>query len=368
MPETLTKPSKRLEVRRRIEEMIRREGLWGQRLMGERQLAAEVGVCRRTVQGALAGLEADGLVERRHGSGTYVVEKPKGRGRSRAARIAIIAAGHSERGEGWDYLGEMIRGVLARAPRLRAEAAVLSLAEPPERERVWDAAEMRRFDGFISVARDERELLTYLLGLNRGPVVLLDHYVRDLPVVGVVNSSFMGMRALARHLVALGHRRVAFLDCHNRAETNPEKFAGYRVALGEAGVPLDERLVAAPPGPCAGAERDGHVRRATAALLELEDPPTAILGFDDDWALPAVGVLEGRGHRVGRDFSVAGYGDRAYRTGRSKTFTSCRIYPRQMGRAALRAALARAKAGEGRSIIVRDRPCIRESTCPPPGR
>ncbi len=362
MPRNFVKPYKRMASRQRIEEMIREGDLWGQRLMSERELAAQLGVSRWTLQGALADLEADGLIERRQGSGTFVTEGPAGTRRKGVARLAVIAAGHSEETPGWDYQGEMIRGMLGYAPRLRAECTVLSLDCPEEAAQIWKARAMRAFDGFISVSQDARDLITHLLRLKRGPVVLADHYIRDLPITGIVDGSFEGMRAVTNHVLNLGHRRVAFIDTYNRAAINPEKFAGFAAALAEKGIPLDEDLVACPPVP-GGWEK--FSRAAVDRFLKVPDPPTAIVTFDDSRALAAAGALERHGHRVGGDFCLAGFGDSAIRLGLSDTLTSCRIYPRKMGQEAVRAALSPRLRGEGRTIIIPNRLYIRKSTCPP---
>lgn len=287
-----------------------------------------------------------------------------------------MAATHYEEGAGWDFRAEMVRGILGYAPRVGAEPAALSLDRPEEAARIADAGEMRRFDAFISVGLDDPDLLARLVELDRGPVVLLDGYVRGLPVAMVVDAGLAGMRALTRHLLALGHRRIAFIDCHNREVTNPEKFAGYRAALLGAGLEVDESLVAVPAEadglydapPFGTYDVDDFVAGAVERFLALPEPPTAIVGFDDGRALPALRELEKRGLRVGEDFSVAGFGDQAVRHGRSDRLTSSRIYPRKMGREALRAALAPGRPREGRTIFVPTRLYIRHSTCPPPGR
>jgi len=363
VPRNFVKPYKRMESRRRIEELIREGGLWGQRLMSERELAAQLGVSRWTLQGALAELEADGLIERRQGSGTFVAEGPAGARRKAAARLAIIAARHAEELPGWDYHGEMIRGMLGHAPRLRADCTVLSLDRPEEAARVWKAREMRAFDAFISVSQDARDLITHLLRLKRGPVVLVDHYIRDLPITGIVDGSFEGMRAVTKHVLALGHRRVAFIDTYNRAAVNPEKFAGFAAALAEKGAGPDDELVACPSAPGSWEEFSAA---AVDRFLALPDPPTAIVTFDDNRALAAAQGLERRGRRVGGDFCLAGFGDSAFRRGLSDRLTSCRIYPRKMGQEAVRAALGPRSRGEGRTIIIPNRLYIRRSTCPPP--
>jgi DNA-binding LacI/PurR family transcriptional regulator len=362
MPRSLAKPDPRSRARARIEELIRRERLWGRRLLSERDLASALGVCRWTVQCALAEMEAEGLVIRRHGSGTLVAERPPARAR-KTARLAVIAARPPLPDGQWEYASELVRGVLAHAPRLRAECTVFYLDQPEHAGRLGDERELGRFDGFISVAQEDRGLLSRLLELGRGAVVLLDHYVRDLPIVGVVDGSFESARAAARHLLALGHRRIAFLDCPDRANTNPEKYGGCRAALLERDV-FDESLVLVPPS-VRERELESFLDAALERLLGLPDPPTAAFCFDDNYALVAIRALEKRGLRVGPDFSLAGHGDSAFRRGACGWLTSCRIHVRRMGREAVVAALGGRPRSESRIIIVPNRLLVRKSTCPP---
>ena len=200
MPLKLAEPQPHVAILRKLDEMIRRDSLWGQRLMGERELAAEFAVPRRTIRRALAQMEAMRLLERRQGAGTFVADRPEDRANRGVSEIAIISMEHFEEGPGWHYKGEMIRGMLAWSRRMDSSCTHLSLDRKEDGERVWDARHMRRFGGFILVQIEDHTLLTHLLKLQRGPVVLLDHIVRDLPVTSVVDGSFAGARAVTRHV------------------------------------------------------------------------------------------------------------------------------------------------------------------------
>jgi LacI family transcriptional regulator len=356
---------KRDELRGRIEEMIRAGELWAKRLPSDRRLAEELGANRRTLQKALADLEAGGILERRHGSGTWV--RPEGGACAPAgsARLAVICARHFEALYGWQYQAEMIHGALDQGRRLTADCSVLALDVEEERERIWQAGEMRGFSGFILISIDDGALVRHLLGLRRGPVVLVDRTVRGLPVTSVLDGAFEGMRAVTGHLLALGHRRIAFFHELGLARVSREKFDGYRSALLKAGLNTDDELLACPPEPRPLDEYSGE---AVEELLTLPEPPTAVVASRDHRALALVAALESRGLHVGQDISVAGFGDTAIRIGLSDRLTSCRIYPRRFGAEAVRAALGPGGQSEGRTIIVPDRLMVRSSTRPPSSR
>jgi DNA-binding LacI/PurR family transcriptional regulator len=355
--------------------MIERDRLWGSRLMGERQLALELGVGRSTLRAALRELEAEGYLERRHGAGTFVAERPAARKRSGLARLAVISLRGYEETDDWQYKGEMLKALRSHAPRMNADCEVLAIDRQEDAERIWDPRYLRDFDGFITLATDTPDLLAHLMGARRGPVVALDSGPREAAVIGVVDGALEGARAVTRHLIALGHRRIAFIDCQDRNALNPWKYGGYRAAHGDRRVPFDEGLVFVPeraPGGYDPVSYDARMRRAAFRAVErwlsMREPPTAILTFSDHSAVPAIEALAERGIEAGRDFAVAGLGDSAHRRGLCDWLTSCRTYPRKMGRIALRLALETRNLDEGRTVIVPNRLMIRRSTCPPPGK
>jgi DNA-binding LacI/PurR family transcriptional regulator len=353
---------KRDELRARIEELINSESLWGQRLPSDRKLAEQFLANRRTLQKALADLEVAGLIQRRHGAGTWVRQRHDANRNSAAGRLAIIVEKCYHEKPGWQYQAEMIRGALAQGRRLKSECTVLALDRNDERDRVWDAREMRSFNGFILVSMDDRALVKHLLDLRRGPVVLIDRVLHDLPVTMIVDGAFDGMRAVTTHLISTGHRRIAFFHEGGLAMANIDKFDGYRSALQSKGLALDKELLACPPEPQPEQE---YAERAVEELLSLDDPPTAIVASRDHRALTLMKVLERRGLKVGEDISVAGFNDAAIRMDLCDRLTSCRIYPRKFGSEAVRAALQPANRSEGRTIIVPDRLMIRGSTAAP---
>lgn len=92
------KPSKKLPIYQQIGEYLHREivsGRWleGDRLPVEAELAAKLGVAVGTLRKALAKLEADGLLERRQGSGTYVKRAPEGKAIYEFFHLELIEGG-----------------------------------------------------------------------------------------------------------------------------------------------------------------------------------------------------------------------------------------------------------------------------------
>jgi LacI family transcriptional regulator len=137
------------------------------------------------------------------------------------------------------------------------------------------------------------------------PVVLVDHPDQRLP--GVYTDDVAGGRLATEHLMALGHRRIAFLG---DVEYNPHGFTssamrrrGYEQALAAAGRPVEPELV----------RRAAHGREPAAALtrelLGTEQPPTAVFAASDTQALGVLEAAESLGVDIPGDLSVVGYDD-----------------------------------------------------------
>jgi len=174
------------------------------------------------------------------------------------------------------------------------------------------------FDGFVrDVAR----------GI-RGPKVIVDHHLDDPPIHSVREDAVAGMRMAAEHLLALGHRRMAYLD-NERADMNPWKRQGVDEALRAAGLPGLE------PGRTAGCRMNfGDTATALDWFLGLAPRPTAVVCADDFRALFLLQAAAERGLRVPADLSIVGFGDLAVRSGRSRQLTSVGTDPVLLGRRA----------------------------------
>jgi DNA-binding LacI/PurR family transcriptional regulator len=137
------------------------------------------------------------------------------------------------------------------------------------------------------------------------PVVLLDARGAGVPMV--VTDDVEGGRIATRHLVALGHERIAFIG---EAPSNPFGFTstalrerGYREVLRAAGIRTERRFVRY------GAHDRTVARRLTAALLAKPDRPTAVFAASDVQATGVLAAAADAGLRVPEDLSVVGFDD-----------------------------------------------------------
>ena len=112
-----------------------------------------------------------------------------------------------------------------------------------------------------------------------------------------------GARALTAHLLALGHRRIAFVAGDPRHDASAQRLAGYRLGLQEHGVAPDDALVAQ------GMFDYESGQRAGRALLTLPRRPTAIFAGNDEMAAGVVAAAHELALAVPAAVSVAGFDD-----------------------------------------------------------
>jgi DNA-binding LacI/PurR family transcriptional regulator len=110
-----------------------------------------------------------------------------------------------------------------------------------------------------------------------------------------------GFVRLVLYLKDKGHRRIAFISGPSELVIQQERFGGYRQGLNAAGMEYDEQLVAQSEL----TEESGYL--AAQELLSRRNPPTAILGCNDQIAIGALRAAKETGRKVGAEFAVAGY-------------------------------------------------------------
>ncbi len=164
-----------------------------------------------------------------------------------------------------------------------------------------------------------------------------------------------------RHLLDLGHRRIAMLGGNSRWPFCRARMDGFRAAMDAAGVPVDPELVRIGPLYVEGGLSDG------AALLRRPDPPTAVLTTND---LQAHGVYEAArqaGVRIPEDLSVVGFDDLPFTKWAGPPMTTMRQPLVRMGATAARMILA---LGNGETlpeqrVVLSTELVLRQSTASP---
>ncbi|MGV8953078.1 MAG: LacI family DNA-binding transcriptional regulator [Cypionkella sp.] len=133
------------------------------------------------------------------------------------------------------------------------------------------------------------------------PLVLLNCYERKLRYPSVVPGDIVGGYAATQALLRAGHRRIAHLAGEAVVEAAIDRESGFRQAMAEWSVPVDERLVT----PGGWTIRAGRER--ALALMTLPHPPTAIFCFNDRMAMGCYEAARMLGRSVPQDISIIGF-------------------------------------------------------------
>jgi LacI family transcriptional regulator len=198
------------------------------------------------------------------------------------------------------FWSAITRGAEETARRNRHMLVVGSTGQSFDQERdLLRDLVRRRVDGLLVVptAHDHLDLHTELA--RQAPMVFIDRAPPGVPADSVVLDNFGGARRATAHLLSQGHERIAYIGGDPAVGTGAARRAGYELALSDAGVDYDPRLVSL------GNHTVEAALAAATGLLDGPDPPTAI--FADNNRI-CVGVLHAA-DRHGGAVGVAGFDD-----------------------------------------------------------
>ncbi len=182
-----------------------------------------------------------------------------------------------------------------------------SLNEPGREEHVIRRLLSRRVDGLIisPVYRLSPTAPVYAdLAQSKTPVVILGHraqFCGALP--NVETEDMLGSYAATRHLLDLGHRRIAYFAGPNVAVWAQERLEGYKRALRDAHIEPDERLIFSAGNTIEEGERAG------LQMLNEGQTATAIQASNDMSAIGVASLLLKQGVRIPSQVSVVGFGN-----------------------------------------------------------
>lgn len=197
---------------------------------------------------------------------------------------------------GQEFHADLVDGLYVAADDLGYDVVLSGITPHRDEPRALRTLIDDRCEGLVLVGPEAPTRRLVELAA-RVPVVVLARRVRGVDAVRSDDGA--GAVLGADHLIALGHRRIVYLD-GGRAPGAAERLRGYRRAVRAAGLPEQIR-----PGGLT--ESDGAV--AATALLAESDLPTAVFAFNDRCALGVIDVLIRRGIQVPQQVSVVGFDD-----------------------------------------------------------
>ncbi len=178
------------------------------------------------------------------------------------------------------------------------------------------------------------------------------------PVAAVRIDNYAAAIEATRHLLDLGHRRIAFVNGWRGAALTADRERGFRDAMASAGLDVDERRVVEGQLSAAGA------MQAAEQLLQDPQPPTAIFCANDEMAIGAMHGIRSHGLSIPGDISVVGFDDVRYAALLNPPLTTVAQPGELIGERAMERILAAidSKAADPTVEIVPHRLVVRKST------
>jgi LacI family transcriptional regulator len=321
----------------------------GERLPGEREIAAQFSVARITVREALQTLELEGVVRRVHGRGTFVAEN-SGQGAQPLQPFTLLYPLRKGITLNVDsFYIQLVDGInLELEEAGRGRFLMLCTMQEGQRlaKRVDPARWKKDFAGGIimpyGVAFHEDIEILRTEGI---PLVFLgrpDGH-EDISYVDVNNTQ--GLILATSHLIQHGHRSIAMINGTRNIPYFRDRLAGFRLTLEQYGLAFSEDLlVDSLPWDPQEAE-DGVL-----ALLDSGAKFSAIISCGNRATLGCMRALKARGKSVPEDVAVIAYDDYAdLLTWIEPPITAVRQPIQEMGRAGMR--LLRQIRDEGRRDV-----------------
>lgn len=257
------------------------------------------------------------------------------------------------------FFPEIARGTLDAARAASYHVLVCNTDTLPDEARYYiRVLRAQRVAGmiFTSVTPEDEPVLRQLLRTGEVPFVLVNRRIDGLECDFVGIDNVASATIMMRHLLGLGHRRIAFIAGPSSSSASAARLRGYQKALAGEGIAYDPELIEE------GALTDetGYV----AARRLLAQRPRAIFAANDAMALGALNALFDAGLRVPEDVAVVGHDDVAFASYRNVALTTMHQSRYEMGRLGIQLLTERITRGEGepREVILPTRLIVRR-TC-----
>lgn len=308
----------------------------GQQSWGIRELAERFGVSQMTVRRDLQELSENGILRRHHGGAVSTQRKEIG--------ILLVAPS----GKYSDpFFNAFLEGVDRKLQELGYRIAYINTrAEVSTEAQVRDLLLSSEVSGIILVGPPlGEESLNYLKANMRNLVGTIDSI--GVGYDEITFDGHSGIRAVVDHLVSLGRRRLAFIT--GRYDQRQQGFVD---AVRDHNLPSEEELCVTVPFGIAGWTAElGH--QGVSELMQLPEPPDAIVCASDLIAIGAVQWLHQHSFRIPDDVAVTGFDDIPESTIIVPSLTTVHVHKQFMGELAAERVVRRIENEKELPLFIR---------------
>ena len=231
--------------------------------------------------------------------------------------------------------------------------------EDPEKEVLYIQILLeRRIDGLVISSAFQDGVHPLISKLKMVPLVTIVRKVRGSACDSVFGDNVEGVYQAVRHLIQLGHRRIAIISGPRGLSSGEERLLGYQKALGDHGITVDSNFI-----------KFGDFKREsgytlTKEVLQQKEGPTALFVANNQMTIGALNAVNELSLRVPEDLSLASFDDMEWYSFLNPPLTTVEQSPYVMGKTAGEMLLQRInrKRKGVKKIVIPSRLIVRQST------
>ncbi|HKJ46661.1 MAG TPA: LacI family DNA-binding transcriptional regulator [Balneolales bacterium] len=243
------------------------------------------------------------------------------------------------------FFSEIARGVEDVAYQNKNAVMVCNSDEQPEKERFYlETLISERVAGLIIAPTTGNYEILHKLSDENFPMICVDRHPENLNLDTVTINNELGAYQAVKRLINLGHRRIGIINGLQGLSTTNERFNGYKKALKETGIPLDEDLIVFENS------RQSGGREGIKKLIKLKTLPTAVFVTNN---LMTLGFLEEtytQNLNIPGDIALVGFDDMPWSAALNPPLTAVKQPGYELGVTAAELLLKRLKEPNRNSV------------------
>lgn len=262
------------------------------------------------------------------------------------------------------FIGEILNGIEEIGKMYAYDILLCNTYGNLEQElRYLKLLKGKQVEGIVLMTWELQDKLIEYLAEIEIPVVLINRNTSKLDIPSVSIDNFQASYDMTNYLIKHGHKRIALI--RSNLDSNAfcqDQYRGYKKALEEHGIPIDERLVQF------GNFKLEKAYEIVKNFIEEDILPTAIFATSDTMAIGAINCLLDHGYKVPEDVSVAGFHDTKPASFYRPSLTTIRQPLYDIGAVAIRMIIKKINHMEvnEKIVILPHELIVRKSTGPAP--
>jgi len=228
------------------------------------------------------------------------------------------------------FWAEVLKGIESEAQNNNYQVILANTSRSYEREvKAVKTLIQRRVDGLLISPNQEKYDDLFMIRNLGVPFVIVGRHIKEFESLGipmVYSDEVNGGYRATGHLIERGCKRIAFIGAQIYNTASIERCEGYKKALKEAGIDVDDRLIKT-----GGIEIDGGYK-SVVELIRDGMQFDGIFAYNDLMAFGVIKALKENGVKIPHEVKVIGYDDIPFSALITPSLTTMRIHKQEMGR------------------------------------